>query len=112
MNASRESALDTCPLANRPGSSQSDGGGRRTTTQAPVSWGQARASGKTGAREQFGDDGWTRAPRCLPRAVDDTLTRGLRYVTGSRGMAVIRNMRGMIRSRAADGLEARVTRYE
>jgi len=46
------------------------------------------------------------------RAVDDTLTRGLRYVIGSRGTAVIRNMRGMIRSLAADALEARVTRYE
>ena len=74
--------------------------------------GQARASGKTGAREQLGDDGRTRAPRCLPRAVDDTLTRGLRYVIGGRGTAVIRNMLGMIRSLAADALEARVTRYE
>ena len=88
------------------------GGGRRTTRQAPLSWGQVRATGKTGAREQLGDDGRTRAPRCLPRAVDDTLTQGLRYVIGGRGTAVIRNMRGMIRSLAADALEARVTRYE
>jgi len=51
--------------------------------QAPLSW--ARASGKTGARERLGDDGRTRAPRCLPLAVDDTLTRGLRYVIGAAG---------------------------
>ena len=74
---SRESALDTCLLANRPAAVSPMGGGRRTTTQAPLSWGQARASGKTGARGQLGDDGRTWAPRCLPRAVvDDTLTRG------------------------------------
>ena len=62
-------------------------------------------------RSQSGDDGRAGAPRCWPRAVDGTLTRGLRYVIGGRGTAVIRDMREMIRSVAADALQARVTRY-
>ena len=62
-------------------------------------------------RSQPGDDGRAGAPGCWPRAVDGTLTRGLRYVTGGRGTAVIRDMREMIRSVAADALPARVTRY-
>ena len=81
----RESALDPSPPAERAAAVSPMGEGRRTATQAPVSWGQARASGKTGAREQLGDDGRTRAPRCSPRAVDDTLARAFGTSLGAAG---------------------------
>jgi len=46
------------------------------------------------------------------RTVDDTSARAFDTSFAGRGTTIIRNMRGMIRSSAADALEARVTRYE
>jgi len=52
------------------------------------------------------------APRVRHQTGDDTSAWAFAALFAGRGTTIIRKMRGMIRSSAADALEARVTRYE
>ena len=91
--ASRESALDTCHLANGPAavSPTGEGGGPRRRRLFLGAGAGPAAGGQPGSSSVM----MTRPGRggVCPRAVDDALTRGLRHVIGGRGTAVIRNMR-------------------
>jgi len=102
--ASRESALSPSAPADRAAavSPMGEGGAadRDAGTRFPV-----RARGKTGAREQLDDGRWTRAPGCSPGPWTTRWPGPSVRHWGLRD-GLIRTMHGMIRSPAAEALQA------